>query len=167
MNWDAISAVGEIFGASVVFVSLFYVGFQVRENSRAVRGQTYQSLCTTISEQATQTAADPELSVLMIKGAREGAFSEVEEARFLAMLNASVRVATATHYQFSLGLLDAEQLHELTMTSQAMLSSSPGQRFWTATKANRSEAFVTYMEDAMASGSTATDLKQAWNRETS
>lgn len=164
MNWDAIGAVGEIVGASVVFISLFYVGFQVRENSRAVRGQTYQSLCTTIAEQATLTSADPELSLLWLKFAREEAFSEVEEARFLAAVNASVRLATAVHYQFSLGLLNAQQLQELTGTPQALLASPIGQRFWDATKAHRSKAFVTFMEGAMASQSSAADIKQAWTQ---
>ena len=49
MDWDAIGAIGEIVGASAVLISLFYVGLQVRQNSKAIRGQTYESLSTTLA----------------------------------------------------------------------------------------------------------------------
>ena len=41
MNWDAIGAVGEIFGAIAVFVSLIYLAVQTRNNTRT--GTRYDS----------------------------------------------------------------------------------------------------------------------------
>ena len=40
MNWDAIGAVGEIIGAIGVILTLFYLAFQIRQNTKAVKGQT-------------------------------------------------------------------------------------------------------------------------------
>lgn len=37
MNWDAIGAIGEILGAVAVVVSIGYLSFQVRSNTRAMR----------------------------------------------------------------------------------------------------------------------------------
>ena len=34
MNWEAIGAVGEILGAIAVIASLFYVAYQVKQNTR-------------------------------------------------------------------------------------------------------------------------------------
>lgn len=36
MNWDAISAIGEIIGAVAVVVSLIYLGIQIQQNTRQV-----------------------------------------------------------------------------------------------------------------------------------
>ena len=37
MNWDAITAIAELAGVVAVVVSLIYVGFQVRQNTRQLR----------------------------------------------------------------------------------------------------------------------------------
>ncbi len=37
MNWDAVTAIAEIAGVVAVVVSLIYVGFQVRQNTRQLR----------------------------------------------------------------------------------------------------------------------------------
>lgn len=35
MNWEAISAVGEILGASAVLITLIYLAVQIRQNTAA------------------------------------------------------------------------------------------------------------------------------------
>ena len=37
LNWDAIGAIGELVGATAVFVSIIYLALQIRQNSTAVR----------------------------------------------------------------------------------------------------------------------------------
>ena len=44
MNWDAIGAIAELLGAVGVIASLIYLATQIRQNTRSVRGATYQSL---------------------------------------------------------------------------------------------------------------------------
>jgi hypothetical protein len=44
MNWDAIGAVGEIFGGVVVIFSLLYLAIQVRQANALARGQTRQRM---------------------------------------------------------------------------------------------------------------------------
>ena len=38
INWDIIAAVSEAIGAIAVVISLIYLAFQVRQNTRAIRG---------------------------------------------------------------------------------------------------------------------------------
>ena len=40
MNWDAISAVGEILGAAAVVLSLVYLATQIRQGTSATRTAT-------------------------------------------------------------------------------------------------------------------------------
>ncbi len=44
MNWDAISAIGEIIGAAAVVVSLVYLAVQVRQNTKASKAATVQDM---------------------------------------------------------------------------------------------------------------------------
>ena len=44
MNWDALSAIGELLGATGVIVTLIYLSIQVRQNTRAIRGSTLNVL---------------------------------------------------------------------------------------------------------------------------
>ena len=44
MNWEAIGAVGEILGAAGVIITLIYLASQIRQNTRATRSQSVQSL---------------------------------------------------------------------------------------------------------------------------
>ena len=50
MNWEALSAIGELVGAVGVVATLFYVAVQVRQNTRAVRAATLNAI--TSSHQA-------------------------------------------------------------------------------------------------------------------
>lgn len=43
MNWEALGAVAEPIGALGVIATLAYLAVQIRQNTRAVRAQTYDS----------------------------------------------------------------------------------------------------------------------------
>ena len=51
MNWEAISAVGEILGALAVVVSLLYLAAQIRQNSRAMKGASTHGITQTIQSE--------------------------------------------------------------------------------------------------------------------
>ena len=44
MNWDALSAIGQTVGALAVVISLIYLAVQMRQNTRAVRGTSFQAV---------------------------------------------------------------------------------------------------------------------------
>ena len=44
MNWNAIGALGEIFGAVAVFVSLAYLAIQIKANTASMRTASRQSV---------------------------------------------------------------------------------------------------------------------------
>lgn len=37
MNWDAIGAIGEIIGATAVFLTLAYLALQIRQSTKAIQ----------------------------------------------------------------------------------------------------------------------------------
>jgi len=67
MNWDAISAVGEIIGAVAVVISLIYLSFQVKQNTSAMRSLTHQEHFNAAQDFNTVIASNPEFAKLIVK----------------------------------------------------------------------------------------------------
>jgi hypothetical protein len=50
MNWDALGAIAETFGAIAVVASLVYLGRQVKHGSREVRANTSNSVISAVQD---------------------------------------------------------------------------------------------------------------------
>ena len=56
---------GELVALSGVVLSLFFVGWELRQNTAAVRGATYQALSDTMADDLSAVAQNPELGGLL------------------------------------------------------------------------------------------------------
>jgi hypothetical protein len=63
MNWDAIGALAELFGALAVVVSLLYLASQIRQNTTNLRFAARQSL-TSQNADYTRMLLEPDLGAL-------------------------------------------------------------------------------------------------------
>ncbi len=68
MNWEAISAIGELLGASAVLITLIYLAVQIRQNTAAVATSTYESVMTGFNDVNINVASNPELASLLDRG---------------------------------------------------------------------------------------------------
>jgi len=59
MNWEAISAVGEIVGATAVVVTLIYLAVQVRHGTKATQASNVQAATSLDQEFLLTVGADP------------------------------------------------------------------------------------------------------------
>ena len=71
MNWEAISAVGEIVGASAVLITLIYLAVQIRQNTAAVATSTYESAMTGFNDINVVVASHPALASLLDRGCQD------------------------------------------------------------------------------------------------
>ena len=60
MNWDAISAVAEVFGAAAVLVTLIYLSIQIRQSNSLAEAQSQRELTTL--DTFAPLVADPTLA---------------------------------------------------------------------------------------------------------
>jgi hypothetical protein len=58
MNWDAIGATGEWIGGLATIGTLFYLAYQVRQNTRTARSSAYQAAAAAISTWTTHVSSD-------------------------------------------------------------------------------------------------------------
>jgi hypothetical protein len=68
MNWEAISAIGQIVGALAVLITLIYLAVQLKQNTAAVATSTYESTMTGFNDINVVVASVPELASLLDRG---------------------------------------------------------------------------------------------------
>jgi hypothetical protein len=61
MNWEAISAIAELFGAVGVIITVIYLAIQIRQNTSSVQAATEQTLMSQEIEVFALTAAHAEV----------------------------------------------------------------------------------------------------------
>ena len=61
MNWNAVGAVGKIIGATAVLLSLLYLGFQIRQNTRTLKSSSYQAAIASMSESSNIIASNEQI----------------------------------------------------------------------------------------------------------
>ena len=76
MDWTAVGAMAELFGAVAVVASLLYVGRQIKQNTMAARASAFQELGAAHFELWKFAAADPLIATLTMR------FMEEEGAEF-------------------------------------------------------------------------------------
>ncbi len=89
MNWDAIGAIGEILGATVVFITLLFLLRQLRQNTDGLRVQALNATYGEWNSMAGELIAQPELRAAYVKD-RNG--EQLNEDEFLILILYYVRM---------------------------------------------------------------------------
>ena len=105
--------IGEFVGAILLFVSLIYIGIQIRQNTRATAAEVYQSRALGAQDYFLHQAADPELADIFLR-IEEGGTDEInkltdnQRRRYTAWHLAGLARLDNSYYQFIHGFLDPE-----------------------------------------------------------
>ena len=100
MNWEAISAIGQLVGALAVVISLIYLAVEVRSNTRATRLAAMRSMSDAFNQFAQQVIAHPHLTEVYYRGIHDFESLEgVDLVRFSALMSQAFRNGEALYYQ--------------------------------------------------------------------
>ena len=146
MNWEAFGSIAELAGAIAVVASLFYVGRQVRENSRATSGQTYESISARLNDMGAYTFNDPELLDICIRGVFAGDLEESEVYRLTGFIHNLFRILESAFHQYELGFIERHQLKALFHSSSLYFASAYGQQMWESRRDLHGEAFQEFVD---------------------
>src|SRR3989338_2365683 len=89
MNWEAVSAIGQLLGAVAVVITLVYVSREVRANPQAMVRCTRDSVCRKLMELNHMLAQDDRLAWIFQHGSKDPqweSLSEEARARLAAVL---------------------------------------------------------------------------------
>jgi len=109
MNWEAISAVGEIVGATAVVVTLIYVAVQVRHATRETQGVSVQTAYSLDHEFLMTIGADPitaQLWTTYLSAPETLADDQLNQGAYL--MTSLIRRLENTYLQKILGSLSEE-----------------------------------------------------------
>jgi hypothetical protein len=95
------SNLAQVIGAAAVVISLFYVGFQIKRNTSAVRSATAQAIHNNYNDWYMNLMRDAELNRIAVKGVKDYAsLDEIEKARFIEAFMAFISFSQNAFYQW-------------------------------------------------------------------
>jgi len=108
MNWEAIGAIGEVVGATAVFISLLYLALQIRNSRRSDQIVAAAGAASTVQNWIAQIARDESLYDLYRRGITEyESLSRAEKGRYSLLLFQLFRSVETGWVQLQMGLVDA------------------------------------------------------------
>jgi hypothetical protein len=107
VNWEAISAIGQIVGAIAVVISLIYLASEVRSNARATRPAAMRSMSNAFNRWIQQLVVHPNLSELYYRGIHDfESFKRADLVRFSALISQAFRNSEELYYRQLEGHVD-------------------------------------------------------------
>jgi hypothetical protein len=152
MNWEAIGAVANLFAALGVIATLIYLAMQIRQNTKAVRSSSIESLVHSLSATA-QAAVENEYMVPLMLKANIGpeTLTEVERVRLHFWFIMTIRRFEGVYFQ-DLGFVDAAVIEGFERSHISILASKSGQAWWANGKEIFNSGFVLYVEELLKKG---------------
>jgi hypothetical protein len=148
VNWEALSAIGEIVGAVAVLVTLVYLAVQIRQNTAALRSAATQGAHDQVADLYRMLSTDSDLAMIFVRGCRSpDQLSDTETAKYFSLLMQVLFYVQNWHSQTRDGLMDNDLLHSWAKVLTD-ISKTPGfQRFWEQRQHIYSAALRRYVED--------------------
>jgi hypothetical protein len=143
VNWEAISAIGQIVGAIAVVVSLIYLAREIRSNARSARLASVGSLNRCLAEIATH----PHLAEVWNRGMRDlDSLEGADLHTFNAFIMQLFYIFKELYYQHLEGHLDPRLWREVEIPMRDMINRFPGIHAWWRRSSDWfSEEFANYV----------------------
>ena len=155
MNWDALGAVAELVGATGVIASLFYLGTQIRQNTRSVRASSYHAVVTNLSGLSGEIARDEATADILFRGQSDfHALKRIEQLRFSLIMVSLFRSYEDIFYQYRQEMID-ESVWKGWAHSMTRIFWSPGaQIWWPSWREDCHRDFREFLETSTGAGTT-------------
>ena len=125
------SNLAQVIGAIAVVISLFYVGFQIKRNTSAVRSATAQAVHDNYADWYMKLCGDAELNRIAIKGLKDySSLSETEKAQFIEIFMAFISFSQNAYYQWREKALAPHLWVGWESLVMNLLCSPGGKEFW-------------------------------------
>ena len=150
MNWEAISAIGELIGAAGVIATLGYLAFQIRQNTRqmaqrelASRAAAASASAKALRDSRRSVYENSEVTDIWLKGMNNpDALSENERYRFRLMVTNGIDGLWDVHSQTTVTDLSPEIWRSQGIAIVERVVASPGGRHvWALVRESYTEEF--------------------------
>ncbi|MGB5591067.1 MAG: hypothetical protein WBN31_09000 [Gammaproteobacteria bacterium] len=130
MNWEAVSAIGEIAGAAGVIITLGYLSIQIRQNTKASRITAVQTATENSSRFSELLISNPDVGAAFWKGLQDPeALSQDELRQFITALNVFMRRESMAFYLHREGVMP-DELWTARVGGLSGTLNQPGMHFY-------------------------------------
>ena len=147
MNWDAISAIGELIGAVAVVITLLYVAVQIKQNTEFLSAQTAYNYFKARDDKLMLQASDPILGSIAIKARLGEELSRDEKARLDIFITSVIFTWEYEWSEFEAGRYSFEQLNVQNKKLDFYNSSVGTRNLWEQMKPRLKPTFNKFVED--------------------
>lgn len=145
-----LGALGEFFGAILLFGSLIYVGIQIRQNTRSLQINMEQSISDSIAD-PMQSAANSTFPDIYFRASSDPSqLDDVELARYAFFLVGYFKKLEHAHFQFTEGNLSSESWNALVSAIGIQFQSLGMQRYWSIRHSYHADAFQSFIETTIS-----------------
>ena len=130
MTTADIANIGQVLAAAATVLSLLFVGLQIRQNTRATRAASHNSVSNSLNELNLTFAANADITKIWIEGMQNRkALSPDEKWRFDSVMRAYMHVCETMFVQAELGTGD-DSIRLAEEDGIRTVMASPGSREW-------------------------------------
>lgn len=108
LKLSQLSQVADIGAALAVIVSIVFVGFQIRDNTQALRSQNERALVNALQKLEINRAVDEEYADLALRAETGGQLSDLDRSRIAAMSFLYIDNWEQAYHDHKKGLLDPD-----------------------------------------------------------
>lgn len=125
MNWDALGAIGEIFGAAAVLITLLYLAAQVRQANVKASFETTREILAQFNDLNRLYATDSSIRHVLLKG---GDLSIEEDEQLYTYTDMYCNAWTTAQFAFNQGQIDETIYTAVVEDVQTTLERWPSMR---------------------------------------
>ena len=130
MSLQDIGSIGELIGALAVIFSLVYLAIQIRQNTEAVRIQTYQAIMDS-SNRLGDSLAEQNVDAIYRKGRKDpDSCSREEMAQFMLIAGQVVNLYEGLYLHHQSGAIDDDFFENRWKTFHRIMHQPGFRRMW-------------------------------------
>lgn len=147
MSIQELGSIGELIAAIATVLTLVYLAIQVRQNTRALKASTFQSISSELGQNVQPILQTPDMATIWAKGLdAPDTLSADERLKHQAMYMAMFRRLESVFVQTELGSIDREFVAGAELSLLSLLSTQFAREWWESAKPICYKPFVTHVE---------------------
>src|SRR5882724_8548943 len=151
MNWQMLTAIGQLATVCIGVPSVIYFAIQLREQNRERRQSAVNALTVQWGELTKALHENPEFTALFLRGVQSfHDLDAVSKLRFSAFQNRFFKNFEGMYYSRREGILSGELWREIERTMSDFLAYDGVRQWWETRKHWHSERFVCIVEAIIA-----------------
>ena len=151
MSLQHLGSIGELIAAIATVLTLVYLAIQVRQNTRALKAATFQSISSEMGQNVQPILSTPDMATIYAKSIHDPDDLTVSERlKIQAMYLASFRRLESVYVQTELGSIDREFVEGPELSLISIIKTPIGGPWWESAKPLFYKPFVAHIEKLLA-----------------